>query len=633
LADDQAHPLEAPHDPEPLSTLIIALVLAMTSNHPSAEGEKENASAVVLSLRPAQTIGHHDRGFGKHLHNNRGENQTRDDPKHYAVDEFDRLIRPVEKNQSRSERGHSKGGKQIIHGRPNHSKREDKQVVDKSRLEPSESGFKVKEIGKPASGHRQVIQTCNASTPGTNQSNGHHKFGLQHGEKTSCPHNDGKVKKSMQAAQGYRSGLFQRNGDKTSRPHIDGKANQPLQATQRYRSELFQRNGEKTRHPHNDRKTNQPIQATRGYRSELFQRNGEKTSRPRNDRNTNQTTQATQSNQSELFQRDGEKTSRPPNDGTTTQTVQAIQSNRGEQPQRNSGRQRVLLLQNLSPIETEQVCGKCEGENSPIRIFLRRADVQGTFCIERDTLFFEADGHIRRREQDGLKRLFRGHSKLGFLEWLGGAKGWRFEEYGSGQDLFKWSKDFVVVFNSLQDVFKLLAPKNQLYLPNTNRELIWKKQNNLKACVADVRVWLETLPRNRVLNALFTNSNEGPHSPLHWAHHHPQSKRYPLTIVSRESMTELVNGIVHVFCHQLRPTDQVGIYQLGTVWFEAQEKRQAEWKTTHFLEWNKDKMKALLNGEERFVFRVEGTILAHAMHGKNKSQLVEEQSMQSAKQD
>jgi hypothetical protein len=111
----------------------------------------------------------------------------------------------------------------------------------------------------------------------------------------------------------------------------------------------------------------------------------------------------------------------------------------------------------------------------------------------------------------------------------------------------------------------------------------------------DIRVWLETLPGNHA-RTLLRNSSKGPDSPVHWAHHHPLN-RFPLTVVTQESMSELLNGVIQIFRVQFA-SPKVGV-KLGTHWRQLHhsEKRRTEWDKNSDEKWTKDLLERMLNGE------------------------------------
>lgn len=130
-----------------------------------------------------------------------------------------------------------------------------------------------------------------------------------------------------------------------------------------------------------------------------------------------------------------------------------------------------------------------------------------------------------------------------------------------------------------------------------NKEMTWKKNATLKGWVSDIRIWLEAVPPSRTVDALLRNSNNGPDGPVHWAHHHPQSKRYPLNVVTLTAMEELVNGIARILRGEFK--DKEGIV-LGHRWRKL-ENCQTEWKATDCFKWDENVLASVLNGTLKFV--------------------------------
>lgn len=113
-------------------------------------------------------------------------------------------------------------------------------------------------------------------------------------------------------------------------------------------------------------------------------------------------------------------------------------------------------------------------------------------------------------------------SAAGFLEWLGGAKGWRFE--CAEKERVSWKRRFVIQLNTLQSVFTLFASSNQKYFfAEEKKRMVWRKKEELTDIVSDIRVWIEILEPSDLTHRLLRSSSSGPDSPVHWAHHHPVS--------------------------------------------------------------------------------------------------------------
>ena len=256
---------------------------------------------------------------------------------------------------------------------------------------------------------------------------------------------------------------------------------------------------------------------------------------------------------------------------------------------------KLVLARELDEATLAELLKAAKSLESPIWKLVGRGEI---FIVDK-TLVLEVQDPLTWQNRKSLQRIFAKRSKCGFLEWLSGAKGWRIEGSGSGSNMgHAWVKDFVVVLNHLQGVHKMFAPKEQRYIPDSNNQLVWKKRTTLQDCVSDVRVWLETLTRSPLTNALFRTSAEGPDSLLHWSHHHPKSTRFNLTVITRESMADLVNGIIRIF--QWEFAGKYGKVALGDSWAQKQPGNGQEWTETIFIVWNKDKLESLLNGEEKF---------------------------------
>jgi hypothetical protein len=143
-----------------------------------------------------------------------------------------------------------------------------------------------------------------------------------------------------------------------------------------------------------------------------------------------------------------------------------------------------------------------------------------------------------------LSTVFAKHKSPGFLEWLGGATGWRFDDsttiatdVGGGGGSASWKRCAVIKINTLQDVFKLFAKDAQKFMFDNSKKLVWRKQNELTDAVNDVRVWIETItPKCELTCKLLRNSSTGPDCLVHWAHHHPVRKEsYACVIIIRIS--------------------------------------------------------------------------------------------------
>ena len=178
-----------------------------------------------------------------------------------------------------------------------------------------------------------------------------------------------------------------------------------------------------------------------------------------------------------------------------------------------------------------------------------------------------------------INAIFDKRDSVGFVEWLGGSTGWRFEVSDKAEGTTSWKRRFVIQLNTLQSVFTLFAPDEHKFLfVKEKKRMVWRKHNELTDIVSDIRMWIEILEPSILTSQLLRNSNMGPDSVVHWAHHHPVSvthaapsycidhckyliltsfnltalsatknNSYPLTIVSTATMLELVT--VSCRCH------------------------------------------------------------------------------------
>lgn len=195
-----------------------------------------------------------------------------------------------------------------------------------------------------------------------------------------------------------------------------------------------------------------------------------------------------------------------------------------------------------------------------------------------------------------VRSLFANYGTTGFLQWLGGATGWRFDD---DVDDGNWKRSMLNKLNCLQDVFKIYAPDEQKYMFSGGKKLTWCQASDLQSGVSDIRVWLETLDQTELVKRLLRTSYTGPDTCVHWAHHHPLN-RYPYTVVTEQSMTELIGGIIKIFIQLFAcPSTDT---PLGTRWkqLDHKKKRQTEWKTNPDPDWTKDRLVHLLNDGEEF---------------------------------
>mmetsp|Transcript_20194 Transcript_20194/g.50247 ORF Transcript_20194/g.50247 Transcript_20194/m.50247 type:complete len:414 (-) Transcript_20194:157-1398(-) len=196
-----------------------------------------------------------------------------------------------------------------------------------------------------------------------------------------------------------------------------------------------------------------------------------------------------------------------------------------------------------------------------------------------------------------MKNVLQKCGKLGFLEWLQGWKGWIVETDKS--PYLRYYRELHKVYDvkvralmrkvdkDTKQKLRLLYYKDPLTLKNgrngtqqgTNQQTLWKKVDeaqSLDAGVGMIRPFLEVVryfctdPRekwtslpwlmpaisveesrdrifriSRIVFRLMRNSDWGPDTPVHWAAH-PARNGYPLTVVTSETMTELVVGITNI---------------------------------------------------------------------------------------
>ena len=110
-----------------------------------------------------------------------------------------------------------------------------------------------------------------------------------------------------------------------------------------------------------------------------------------------------------------------------------------------------------------------------------------------------------------LDGIFSSINAIGFLEWLGGATGWRYDSLSGGCML--WKRRIVVQLNTLQSVFTLFAPAEQKYLFAGSTKLTWKKHAELTSIVSDIRVWVESIkPKTDLARKLRRHSYSGPNA-------------------------------------------------------------------------------------------------------------------------
>mmetsp|Transcript_44425 Transcript_44425/g.93268 ORF Transcript_44425/g.93268 Transcript_44425/m.93268 type:complete len:419 (-) Transcript_44425:135-1391(-) len=261
-----------------------------------------------------------------------------------------------------------------------------------------------------------------------------------------------------------------------------------------------------------------------------------------------------------------------------------------------------IVSDSMLPITLQKIgChGSINDENANINgtksykvIIKESSDSTKSKCY---AVVFESRYKLTRNQTSKLLEVFAKHQYCGFLEWLAGAKGWRYEEC-SNEKSVSWKRRFVIQLNTLQSVYTLFAkPEQKFYFAEEKKRMVWRKHTELTEIVSDIRVWIEIikpfsdLTRRRLLR----NSSFGPDSPVHWAHHHPQTG-YPLTVVTKATMMELVEGIIQLFQQEFCHTDAD---PLGKRWRNHEKRRVSDWNEEALKvcpDWNEDILESLLN--------------------------------------
>lgn len=127
------------------------------------------------------------------------------------------------------------------------------------------------------------------------------------------------------------------------------------------------------------------------------------------------------------------------------------------------------------------------------------------------SIAIQSSRKMSESQKTKLKQVFDKREKPGFLEWLGGIKGWRFD-CPKTEQLVSWKRRFVVQLNTLQSVFTLFAMDEQKYFfVDEKKRMVWRKQNELTEVVSDIRVWLECMrSSSKLTRKLLRNSSTGP---------------------------------------------------------------------------------------------------------------------------
>lgn len=272
----------------------------------------------------------------------------------------------------------------------------------------------------------------------------------------------------------------------------------------------------------------------------------------------------------------------------------------------------TILVEGLSIKEATELRNACL-KGAPNNASLFRATIykmgyQGTYNVvladNGTSLVLDTFCPVSWTDGRKLRDLFVARNKTGFLDWLGGTTGCRFDPKLL-HNIDHWNQFYVTKLNTLQDVFRVFAPESQKYLgcedKNNNddgkKQLTWSKRDELSDCVNDIRVWIECLSWRPLTRQLLRDPSQGPDSPLHWAHHH-QDCLLPLTVVTQETMSELVDGIIELFKQEFGKKEE----RLGSKWrAAANRRRERDWKAATAVDptWTEERLESVLNGESK----------------------------------
>lgn len=177
--------------------------------------------------------------------------------------------------------------------------------------------------------------------------------------------------------------------------------------------------------------------------------------------------------------------------------------------------------------------GSVEDESSNIqsarsyKVVMSMSSIAANGECRMYSIALESTRELSKTQEKRLLHVFAKHEASGFLEWLAGAKGWRFDCTKSKSKTGPaWKRRYVLQLNTLQSCFTLFASDEQKYFfVDEKKRMVWRKHEELTEIVSDIRVWIETIKPSELTSRLLRNSNSGPDSPVHWAHHHPVSIR------------------------------------------------------------------------------------------------------------
>lgn len=219
-----------------------------------------------------------------------------------------------------------------------------------------------------------------------------------------------------------------------------------------------------------------------------------------------------------------------------------------------------VLLRNLELDYAKRMQKACVSNNNMLCKTLQAFKFSNdTVKLERGgknmyTIVLKLSKQLDRYLEMKLKDIFAKHKCEGFESWFSGATGWY---YSPG--VSEWGQIIIARLNDLQSVVKSFAPPDLMYcFPGESKILVWCKRSDLWRCVIDVRFFVErakkklpdTPSARRLKRCLLQNSDDGPDSLVHWAHHDPQNT-YPLTVVTEESMGRLVELLVELLIQVL----------------------------------------------------------------------------------
>ena len=223
-----------------------------------------------------------------------------------------------------------------------------------------------------------------------------------------------------------------------------------------------------------------------------------------------------------------------------------------------------VLFSNLELDHAKLLQEACLSIGSMLRKKLQTFKYSDSFTVTLEkggkkmyTIVLQLSQQLDRYQDTKLKDIFAKHKCEGFVPWLSGKTGWYFSPGAN-----EWGKSIISRLNDLQGVVRAFAPPELLYgFPGESKLLIWCKRQDLWRCVNDVRFFVEraktklpdTSHARRLKRCLLLNSDDGPDSLVHWAHHDPQNN-YPLTVVTEASMRRLVELLVDLL-RQVLPRD------------------------------------------------------------------------------